>query len=516
VARLTVPTAGRPAFAGGVAPRLARVLNRIDLRGGSRDPRGLLPRAQLDVSVAVEKIRPLVEAVREHGFPAIREATHRFDGVALDQLRVPAEAIAAAEKTLDPDVRAALTESIERVRRVHTDQRRADHTTQVVPGGTVTERWVPVDRVGLYVPGGLAMYPSTVVMNVVPAQVAGVRSLVVASPPQLDNGGLPDARVLAACALLGVDEVYAVGGAQAIAMLAYGSATTDAGFDAADASGGTAAGSAVAAVAAVDPSAATDGGGRWCAPVDMITGPGNIWVTAAKRLLRGVVGIDAEAGPTEIAILADDTADPVHVAADLISQAEHDPLAASVLVTPSEALLDAVERELDRQVAVTKHTERVRTALTGEQSGAVLVDDLAAGLRVVDAYAAEHLEIQTRDARDWAMRVRNAGAIFVGAFAPVSLGDYCAGSNHVLPTGGCARHSSGLSVQSFLRGVHLIEYDEAALRAVAPHVVTLANVEDLPAHGQAVRARFPDRTAGDGQTAGADQAAGAGRAAGPA
>ncbi|TQJ24120.1 histidinol dehydrogenase [Micromonospora sp. A202] len=436
------------------------MLNRIDLRKGLGDPRRLLPRAQLDVSVAVERIRPLVEAVREHGYPAIREASERFDGISPEVLRVPVEAITEAEGVLDPAVRAALLESISRARRVHDDQRRTDHTTQVVPGGTVTERWLPVDRVGLYVPGGLAMYPSTVVMNVVPAQAAGVRSLVVVSPPQKDNGGLPDPRVLAACALLGVDEVYAVGGAQAVAMLAYG--------------------------AAVDPL-----GELRCDPVDLITGPGNIWVTAAKRLLRGVVGIDAEAGPTEIAILADDTADPAHVAADLISQAEHDPLAASVLVTPSLALVESVERELARQVPATKHTERVTTALTGEQSGVVLVDDLEAGLRVVDAYAAEHLEIQTADAREWALRVRNAGAIFVGAWSPVSLGDYCAGSNHVLPTGGCARHSSGLSVQSFLRGVHLIEYTETALREVAPHVVTLANVEDLPAHGQAVQARFP-------------------------
>ncbi|MEU1682734.1 histidinol dehydrogenase [Micromonospora zamorensis] len=436
------------------------MLNRIDLRKGLGDPRRLLPRAQLDVSVAVERIRPLVEAVREHGYPAILEASERFDGISPEVLRVPVEAITEAEGVLDPAVRAALLESISRARRVHDDQRRTDHTTQVVPGGTVTERWLPVDRVGLYVPGGLAMYPSTVVMNVVPAQAAGVRSLVVVSPPQKDNGGLPDPRVLAACALLGVDEVYAVGGAQAVAMLAYG--------------------------AAVDPL-----GELRCDPVDLITGPGNIWVTAAKRLLRGVVGIDAEAGPTEIAILADDTADPAHVAADLISQAEHDPLAASVLVTPSLALVESVERELARQVPATKHTERVTTALTGEQSGVVLVDDLEAGLRVVDAYAAEHLEIQTADARQWALRVRNAGAIFVGAWSPVSLGDYCAGSNHVLPTGGCARHSSGLSVQSFLRGVHLIEYTETALREVAPHVVTLANVEDLPAHGQAVQARFP-------------------------
>ena len=444
-------------------PRLGPVLNRIDLRGSRRDPRGLLPRAQLDVSVAVEKIRPVVEAVHEHGFSAIREATLRFDGIELSRLRVPADAIAAAASALDPDVRAALLESIARARKVHADQRRTDVTTQVVPGGSVTERWVPVARVGLYVPGGLAMYPSTVVMNVVPAQVAGVGSLVVASPPQRENGGLPDARVLAACALLGVDEVYSVGGAQAIAMLGYGCD----GVDESDR----------------------------CEPVDVITGPGNIWVTAAKRLLRGAVGIDAEAGPTEIAVLADDTADPVHVAADLISQAEHDPLAASVLVTPSPALIEAVEAELARQVTATKHEPRVREALTGVQSGVVLVDDLEQGLRVVDAYAAEHLEIQTRDARGWAMRVRNAGAIFVGAWSPVSLGDYAAGSNHVLPTGGCARHSSGLSVQSFLRGIHVIEYDEAALRDVAPHVITLANVEDLPAHGQAVAARFDGNSA---------------------
>ncbi len=435
------------------------MLNRIDLRGSRRDPRGLLPRAQLDVSVAVERIRPVVEAVREHGFTAIREATARFDGVELDRLRVPTSALADAAEALEADVRAALLEAIRRARMVHGDQRRTDTTTQVVPGGTVTERWVPVARVGLYVPGGLAVYPSTVVMNVVPAQVAGVEALVVASPPQQDNGGLPDSRVLAACHLLGVTEVYAVGGAQAVAMLGYGA----------------------------DGATPEDR----CEPVDVITGPGNIWVTAAKRLLRGTVGIDAEAGPTEIAILADDTADPVHVAADLISQAEHDPLAASVLVTPSHDLAAAVDEALAKLVPATKHAERIRVALTGGQSGVVLVDDLEQGLRVVDAYAAEHLEIQTADARRWAERVRNAGAIFVGAYAPVSLGDYCAGSNHVLPTGGCARHSSGLSVQSFLRGIHLIEYDSQALKDVAGHVVALANAEDLPAHGEAVTARFP-------------------------
>jgi histidinol dehydrogenase len=427
------------------------VLNRIDLRGSIADPRRLLPRAALDVTAAMEAVRPVVEAVREHGASAVREAALRFDGVEPTQLRVPASAIRAAVDTLDSSIRAALMESIGRASRVHAEQRRADVTTTVVPGGTVTQRWRPVERVGLYVPGGLAVYPSSVIMNVVPAQVAGVASLAVASPPQRDTG-LPHPLVLAACGLLGVDEVYGVGGAQAIAMFGYGTEES--------------------------------------APVDMITGPGNIWVTAAKRLLLGVIGIDAEAGPTEIAILADDTADPRHVAADLISQAEHDPLAASVLVTSSVELADAVDAELVRQVTATKHTDRITAALTGEQSATVLVDDLDAGLRVVDAYAAEHLEIQTRDARAVAERVRSAGAIFVGPYSPVSLGDYCAGSNHVLPTGGCARHSSGLSVQTFLRGVQLIEYDSAALRDVAGHVVTLADAEDLPAHGQAVTARF--------------------------
>ncbi|OLE26809.1 MAG: histidinol dehydrogenase [Actinobacteria bacterium 13_1_20CM_3_71_11] len=430
------------------------MLNRVDLRvlaDSAAELHRLLPRAGLDVSAAMEQVRPTVEAVRTGGAAAVIEATARFDGVTLSALRVPTEALTDAAQRLDPAVREALGVAIERARLVHSAQRRDDVTTQVVPGGTVTQRWRPVARVGLYVPGGLAVYPSSVVMNVVPAQVAGVESIAVTSPPQKDTG-LPHPLVLAACALLGVDEVYAVGGAQAIAMLAYG----------------------------------TDESG----PVDLVTGPGNVWVTAAKRLVRGVVGIDAEAGPTEIAVLADETADPRHVAADLISQAEHDPLAASVLVTTSESLLRAVEAELTRQVAATRHVERITAALTGPQSAAVLVEDIDAGLRVVDAYGAEHLEIQTRDARTVAERVRSAGAIFVGPWSPVSLGDYCAGSNHVLPTGGCARHSSGLSVQTFLRGVQLIEYDEAALKDVAPYVVALSRAEDLPAHGQAVTARF--------------------------
>ncbi|MDA0635203.1 histidinol dehydrogenase [Nonomuraea sp. MCN248] len=429
------------------------MISRIDMRGSlPPDLRDVLPRAELDVEAALEKVRPICEDVRHRGAAAVRELTARFDGVEISTTRVPAEAIVTALDELDPKVRAALEESIRRARLVHRDQRRADVTTQVVPGGTVTERWVPVDRVGLYVPGGRAVYPSSVVMNVVPAQEAGVPSLAVTSPAQREFGGLPHPSILAACALLGVEEVYSVGGAQAVAMFAYGT--------------------------------------EECPPATMVTGPGNIWVAAAKRLLKGRIGIDSEAGPTEIAILADATADPVHVAADLISQAEHDVIAAAVLVTDSEELAEGVEKELPAQVAATRHSERIAEALAGRQSAIVLVDDLEAGLKVVDAYAAEHLEIQTADAAAVAARVRNAGAVFVGPYAPVSLGDYLAGSNHVLPTGGCACHSGGLSVQTFLRGVHVVDYSREALAEAAAHVTVLADAEDLPAHGAAVRARF--------------------------
>lgn len=416
--------------------------------------RDVLPRAELDVEAALEKVRPICEDVRHRGAAAVRELTARFDGVEIASTRVPVQEIQNALQNLDQKVRAALEESIRRARLVHRDQRRTDITTRVVPGGTVTERWVPVERVGLYVPGGRAVYPSSVVMNVVPAQEAGVESLAVTSPAQKDFGGLPHPTILAACALLGVDEVYAVGGAQAVAMFAYGT--------------------------------------EECAPATMVTGPGNIWVAAAKRLLKGRIGIDSEAGPTEIAILADNTADPVHVAADLISQAEHDVIAAAVLVTDSVELAEAVERELPGQVAATKHSERITEALSGRQSGIVLVDSVDDGIKVVDAYAAEHLEIQTADAAAVAARIRNAGAVFVGPYAPVSLGDYLAGSNHVLPTGGCACHSSGLSVQSFLRGIHIVDYTREALAEAAAHVSVLADAEDLPAHGAAVRARFAE------------------------
>jgi histidinol dehydrogenase len=444
------------------------MIRRVDLRGMAApypddrvpDYRTLVPRAEFDVDAALDVVRPICEDVRERGVVAILEYAAQFDGVDQTDIAVPAEALARALDELDPGVRAGLEESIRRLRATCEAELEQDVVTDLGSGARVTQRMVPVDRVGLYVPGGLAPLVSSVVMNVVPAQVAGVRSIALTSSPQRsvpnDWGvGLPHPTILAACALLGVEEVYAVGGAQAIAMLAYGAGP--------------------------------------CRRVDLVTGPGNIYTVSAKRLLKGVVGIDSEAGPTEIAILADETADAAFVAADLISQAEHDPLAASVLVTDSLPLADEVERELDKQVSVTRHAERVRTALAGRQSGIVLVDDVDQGLDVVNAYAAEHLEIHTADAPAVAGRVRNAGAIFVGPFAPVSLGDYCAGSNHVLPTAGCACHSSGLSVRAFLKAVHVVEYSRDALAEVADHVTTLADAEDLPGHGAAVRVRFEDR-----------------------
>jgi histidinol dehydrogenase len=435
-------------------------MSRIDLRGRTMTAaqlRSALPRGGVDVDAVVPTVRPIVDDVAERGAVAALEYGARFDRSLPKTVRVAAGALDRALRGLDPAVRTALEVAIERTRAVHADQRRTDTTTLFPSGASVTERWVPVERVGLYVPGGTAVYPSSVVMNVVPAQAAGVPSLVVASPPQAGFGDLPHPTILAAARLLGVDEVWAVGGAQAVALLAYGGVDTD---------------------------------GVELDPVDMVTGPGNIYVTAAKRICRSQIGIDSEAGPTEIAILADHTADPVHVAADLISQAEHDVMAASVLVTDSVELADATEAELAAQLRTTVHRQRVTTALTGPQSGIVLVDDIDTGIRVVNAYAAEHLEIQTADAAGVADRIRSAGAVFVGPWSPVSLGDYCAGSNHVLPTAGCARHSSGLSVQTFLRGIHVVDYTEAALKDVAGHVITLANAEDLPAHGEAVRRRF--------------------------
>ena len=432
------------------------MIRTLDLRGQALSKAGYqraIPRAVLDIATAMRAIEPILERVKNGDEAELLKLAQEFDGVKPDSIRVSQSQLDTALANLDPAVRAALELSISRIRKVHEDQKRSDKSTTVVDGGVVTERWIPVDRVGLYVPGGRAVYPSSVLMNVIPAQIAEVSSIAVASPPQQEFGGLPHPTILAACSLLGIKEVYAIGGAQAIALFAYG----------------------------------MDGLSEKC---DLVTGPGNIYVAAAKRALRGVIGIDSEAGPTEIAILADESAIAADVAADLISQAEHDVIAAAVLVTTSTKLAAQVAKELEVRVAATKHNARIREALSGVQSAIVLVDSISQGIDVVNAYAAEHLEIQTANAAVDALKIRNAGAVFIGRFSPVSLGDYSAGSNHVLPTGGCACHSSGLSVQTFLRGIHYIEYNKEAFVDLVPTVITLANSEDLPAHGEAMSARL--------------------------
>ncbi len=430
--------------------------------------RARLPRAEVDIAAATSDVVPILHDVRDRGASAIAAYTERFDGVSPESLRVPQAVIAQALEVLDANLREALTESITRARAAHEAQLPAGATTTFGPGARVHQRWVPVGRVGLYVPGGLALYPSSVVMNVVPAQVAGVGSLALASPPQKDNDGWPDPAILATCALLGVDEVYAVGGAQAVGMFAYG----------VEGSGG----------AASDVDGSGDGRNS-CEPVDVITGPGNIYVAAAKRAVLGLVGIDSEAGTTEIAVLADDTANPAYVAADLISQAEHDPAAGSVLITDSPELAESVAEQIEAQVLLAKHSDRIGQALGGPQSAIVITRDLEHGIEVTNAYAAEHLQIQTRDAQAVSQRVSNAGAIFLGPYSPVSLGDYIAGSNHVLPTGGTARFASGLGVQAFIKSVQVIDYGAQGLAQVAPAIVTLAEAEHLPAHGTAAAIR---------------------------
>jgi len=432
------------------------MIRTLDLRGQALSKAAYqraIPRATLDIATAMQSVEPILKRVKNGDEAELLKLAEEFDGVRPESIRVKQSDLDSALANLDPAVRSALELSATRIRKVHEDQRRTDKTTKVVEGGVVTERWIPVDRVGLYVPGGRAVYPSSVLMNVIPAQIAEVSSIAVASPPQKEFGGLPHPTILAACALLGIKEVYAIGGAQAIALFAYG----------------------------------MEGLSEKC---DLVTGPGNIYVAAAKRALRGLIGIDSEAGPTEIAILADESAIAADVATDLISQAEHDVIAAAVLVTTSAELANEVVKELEARVAATKHSTRITEALSGIQSAIVLVDSISQGIDVVNAYAAEHLEIQTANAGADALKIRNAGAVFIGRFSPVSLGDYSAGSNHVLPTGGCACHSSGLSVQTFLRGLHFIEYSKQAFVDLVPTVITLANSEDLPAHGEAMSVRL--------------------------
>ncbi|MCQ9367009.1 histidinol dehydrogenase [Brevibacterium sp. 91QC2O2] len=432
-------------------------LRRIDLRGMRLDRATLrrhLPRAQETGQAAAQAVRGTLDRVAAEGRAAVLDFTERFDGVRPSALRVAGQHIEAAVAGLDPAIRSALRESIRRARIVAEADRRTAVTSELGPDSTVTTRWLPVDRVGLYVPGGLAVYPSTVVMNVVPAQAAGVGSLAIASPPQADTG-LPHPTVLAAAGLLGVDEVWAIGGAQAIAALTYGFSD-----------------------------------GEELEPVDLITGPGNAYVAAAKAQVQGTVGIDAVAGPTEIIVFADSTADPRYVAADMISQAEHDPNAAAVLVTAEESVAAAVSAHIAEQAPAARHADRIAQALAGSQSAIVLTDDREAALTVLNAYAGEHVELQVADAAAAAVALRNGGSVFIGPYSPVALGDYCSGSNHVLPTMGTAAFSSALGVQSFLKGSQIIDYSRAGLEQVAAGIEALAEAENLPAHGRAVSIRF--------------------------
>jgi histidinol dehydrogenase len=432
------------------------LIRQLDITGKKltkREYKELIPRANLSVESAMIKIAPILKRVKDGDEAELIKLATELDGVTPKSIRVSSDELQKALSSLDPQIRKSLELAIDQVRKYHRTQLPIDSYFSVIAGGDIDRTFRAVDRVGLYVPGGIASYPSSVIMNVVPAQIAGVTSIALASPPQKENGGLPNSIILATCQLLGVDEVYAVGGAQAIAMFAYGVKNL-------------------------------------CESADLVTGPGNIYVAAAKRSLRGLIGIDSEAGPTEIAILADDSALAIDVAADLISQAEHDEMAAAVLVTNSKDLIAKVAEQLQIQVDKTKHKDRVKAALSGNQSAIVLVDSIAQGVDVINAYAPEHLELILKNSKAVSAQIRNAGAIFLDRFSPVSLGDYAAGSNHVLPTGGCACHSSGLSVNTFMRNISVIHYDQYAFNKVASEVITLANAEDLPAHGSAMQVRL--------------------------
>ena len=433
------------------------MIRTIDLRGQRptlTELLRLMPRSQTDVTAATETASALISDVRARGEEALLDQAERFDGVRPERIRIHSEEIAAAITLLDPAVREALEEAIVRVRAASRTQVPESSVTSLGPGADVIQRWSPVGRVGLYVPGGKAVYPSSVVMNVVPAQVAGVASVALASPPQKQFGGAIHPTILGAAGLLGVDEIYAMGGAGAIGAFAYG--IPGLGLD----------------------------------PVQVITGPGNVYVAAGKRLVRGVCGIDSEAGPTEIMVIADASADAELVAADLVSQAEHDELAAVVLVTDSVELAERVTSLLEPLVSSTTHSARVRIAFGGVQSAIVLVDDMEDAARFSNAYGPEHLEIQTAEPGTVLDRIESAGAIFLGAHSPVSLGDYLAGSNHVLPTGGQSRFSAGLGAYTFLRPQQVVSYSREALKSVEKKVIALANAEDLPAHGQAISVRF--------------------------
>ncbi|MGI8774307.1 MAG: histidinol dehydrogenase [Actinomycetota bacterium] len=398
----------------------------------------------------LEVVRSIIDQVRLEGDAALVELTSRYDGVRLEpeDLRVDPDVIAKARRLVRPELIDALEVMHERLRTTHEKQRPADSLGEA-EAGLAGEVFRPLRRAGIYVPGGRAAYPSSVLMAAVPARVAGVETLAVCSPPGRD-GAVPEV-VLAACSVAGIDEVYRVGGAQAIAALAFGTETVR--------------------------------------PVDKIVGPGNIYVTLAKRAVQGSCGIDSEAGPTEICVIADGSIRPEVIAADLIAQAEHGPHGSHVLITWDPELAERVMGALERQVALHERPDDVENALI-EGGTAVLVRDVDQAFEVANAFAPEHLSLMFDGAEEAMSRVRNAGAVFLGLFSPVSAGDYVAGTNHVLPTGGTARWASGLSTRDFMKSIYVSKLDRPALQRLAPSIDALAEAEGLHAHARAVWERL--------------------------
>ncbi len=396
-----------------------------------------------------EKVAQILERVRREGDAALLSLTEAFDGVRPDPLRIPEARLRECWEALPSPLRQALELAHARVLRFHEAQRPGDLHLQGPHGETLGRRWRPVERAGLYVPGGRASYPSTVLMNVIPARVAGVERIVMVTPPGRD--GEPNPTVLAAAHLAGVREVYRVGGAQAIAALAWGTESLP--------------------------------------RVDVISGPGNLWVTLAKKAVYGRVGIDSLAGPSEVLVIADHTARPEQVAADLMAQAEHDPLAAAILLTTSEELAAAVPRAVAEQLVDHPRAAIVRQALT-DWGLIVVCDDLDTAARLSDGFAPEHLELLVEHPEPLAERIHHAGAIFLGPFSPEAVGDYLAGPNHTLPTGGTARFAGALSVETFLRHTSLIGFTRAALEATGEAVIALARSEGLHSHAESVRRRL--------------------------
>lgn len=439
------------------------MLRIIDWRGKTLDPAflaGHVPRVELDATDVAESVQALIDDVRRHGEAALLAQAEKFDSCRPRALRVDSSELESSRKALPDSLQRSIDIAIDRVRQGSALQVPPRQSVEVAHGATITQRWKPVRRAGVYVPGGKAVYPSSVVMNVVAAQVAGVTEIALASPPQRDYDASIHPTILATASMLEVTEAYRMGGAGAIAALAYG--VPEAGLE----------------------------------PVSVITGPGNTFVATAKRLLKGVVGIDSEAGPTEIVVIADESAPADIVASDLVSQAEHDELAQAVLITTSAKLAEEVNRSVALRADSTAHSARVNQALSGAQSAIILVDSVDAAVVVSDELAPEHLAIMTRNPHEVAESVTHAGAIFVGPYTPVSAGDYLAGSNHVLPTGGHAKFEAGLSAMTFLRPQQIVEYDRSALEQVADDIVRFAEAENLPAHGEAVTARF--RQVGEG------------------